>query len=321
MRQALTPHALRRRLGSLVIERFFELGSAAWRALPSAQPERHGVHRTTDVAYREDGDPAHLLDVYRPTEPSEGPRPALLYIHGGSFRILSKDSHFMIATALARAGYVVFTINYRLSPAHRFPAAVEDVADAYRFVVQEAPRWDADPSRLVVAGESAGGNLALCATVMATYERPEAYARRVYKLGVVPKAIVPLCGIFQVTDPHRARSQPINTFLQDRVDLCAEDYLGEPLPMPAPERALADPLLLLEGGPPARAFPPTFASVGTRDPLLDDTTRLEAALARLGVPCEARIYPGEPHAFQALTFRPLVQRHWQEVFDFLHRYV
>jgi acetyl esterase len=314
-------HRIRRQLGNVLIDGTFELGARLWGALPQARPERYGVHRTRDVAYAEGGDPAHRLDVYRPVASAESLRPAVLYIHGGSFRILSKDSHFMIALELARAGHVVFSIDYHLAPAHPFPAAVEDAALAYRYVVSEARRWGADPERIVVAGESAGGNLALAVAVMATYERDEPHARRVFQLGVVPKAVMPLCGILQVSDPGRPRGgKTFPTWLQDRIDACAEYYLGDDV-APAPSRALADPLCVLEAGAPGRSFPPTFASVGDRDPLLDDTLRLERVLGRYGVPCEARIYPGQVHAFQALTFRPIVRRHWDEALTFLRRHV
>jgi acetyl esterase len=314
-------HHVRRQLGNLLIDGAFEVGSKLWRALPQARPERYGVHRTADIAYRAGGDPAHLLDVYRPVAASESLRPAVLYIHGGSFRILSKDSHFMIALEFARAGFVVFTMNYRLAPAHPFPAAIEDVADAYRFVVSQARRFGADAERLVVAGESAGANLALGAAVMATYERPELHARRVYEAGVLPSAVLPLCGILQVSDPRRARGRTLPDWVQDRIDAVAEYYLGDGDLAASAERALADPLLVIEGAAPTRPFPPTFASVGSRDPLRDDTLRLERALLRLGVPCEARTYSGEPHAFQAMTFRKQARQQRVDLFSFLERHV
>jgi acetyl esterase len=315
------PHVIRRHVGNLLIDGIFQVGSAAWGRLPSAHPRHAGVERIRDVPYRGGGDRAHLLDVYRPVEAArtQGLLPAVLYVHGGSFRILSKESHFMMATTFARAGYVVFNINYRLAPRHPFPAAVEDVAAAYRWVVENAARWGADPRRLVVAGESAGANLALGAAIMTTYPREEPYARALFGLDVVPRALVPFCGILQVSDPRHRRA--FGAFIQDRIDAVAEYYLGEDKTATTPERALADPLLILEGGAPERPFPATFASVGTRDPMMHDTLRLERALARHGVRVEARTYHGEPHAFQALTFRRAVQEQWRSVFEFLTRVV
>jgi acetyl esterase len=88
---------------------------------------------------------------------------------------------------------------------------------------------------------------------------------------------------------------------------------------------LADPLVLFErGGPPGgfdRALPPFFAAVGTRDPLLPDTRRLEKALATLGVPCEARYYPGGIHAFHAIIWLSMSRRCWRDALAFLDRHL
>jgi acetyl esterase len=66
-------------------------------------------------------------------------------------------------------------------------------------------------------------------------------------------------------------------------------------------------------------LPPFFTGVGTRDPILDDTRRLEAALAAMGVACEAHYFRGEPHAFHALVFRKNARDCWRYTFDFLGR--
>jgi len=95
-----------------------------------------------------------------------------------------------------------------------------------------------------------------------------------------------------------------------------------------PETAeLADPLRVIEraalGTEPVfeRPLPPFFAPVGTRDPLLDDTRRLEKALAALRVPCEARYYPGGIHAFHAMVWNPAAQRCWRDALAFLDRHM
>src|SRR5262249_58601954 len=85
---------------------------------------------------------------------------------------------------------------------------------------------------------------------------------------------------------------------------------------------LADPLRMLEDGDGLdRELPPFFAPVGTRDPLLDDTRRLEKALARLNVPCEARYYPGGIHAFHAMVWDPAARRCWRDALAFLDRHM
>src|SRR5207244_6728579 len=132
--------------------------SVAGRLHPLASPDRHRVELLRDLPYLPSGLGAHRLDVYRPTWLT-GPLPVVLYLHGGGFRILSKDSHWIMALAFARRGFVVANVNYRLAPTHRYPAAVEDACAAYRWVSQNARAHGGDPDRLILAGDSAGANL------------------------------------------------------------------------------------------------------------------------------------------------------------------
>jgi acetyl esterase len=301
---------------------------AAWtalsqaRLLPTARPERHGVERIEDVAYLDPAaGPYHTLDVYRPLR-RQGPLPVVLYVHGGGFRILSKDSHWLMALAFARRGYLVFNINYRLAPRHPFPAAVEDGCAALAWVVENAARFGGDPDRLALAGESAGANLVTALAVASSWPRPEPWARRVWEVGARPRAVLPACGLLQVTDVARfARRKRLPRFVQDRLREVEDAYLPSSHPLGS-ARDLADPLVWLEkAGSPERPLPAFFAGVGTADALLDDTRRLKAALDRLGVPCEARYYPGEVHAFHAMFWRPNARAFWKESFAFLRQHV
>ena len=109
-----------------------------------------------DLAYAEESRRReHRLDVYRPKQ-ADGPLPVVMYIHGGGFRILSKDTHWMMGLAFARRGYLVFNVGYRLAPTHPFPAAIEDSCRAFEWVVAHAARFGGDLERLVIAGESSG---------------------------------------------------------------------------------------------------------------------------------------------------------------------
>ena len=298
----------------------------AWAALaqagrlPNARPEAHGVERISDIPYASSA-PHHTLDVYRPVRRS-GPLPVVLYVHGGGFRILSKDTHWLMAIAFARRGYLVFNINYRLAPRHPFPAAVEDACAALLWTVENAARYGGDLNRLVLAGESAGANLATSLAVAASWPRPEPWAHRVWEAGVRPGAVIPACGIYQVTDVDRFRRRKrISDFLNDRLREVEDGYLPASVPE-GPARDLADPVVWLErADPPPRPLPPFFTGVGTADILLDDTRRLAAALERLGASCEARYYPGEIHAFHALVFRPAARAFWRETFAFLKQHV
>lgn len=323
---------LRQRLGRALFDYGLHGLANLGQLHPNARPERHGVQVLRDLPYLDpdDGMPEHRLDIYRPlpssgaAEPSykvyKPPYPVVLYIHGGGFRVLSKDTHWVMALALARRGMLVFNINYRLSPRHPFPAALIDCCAALAYVAQRAAALGGDLGRLVVAGESAGANLTAALTLLLCIQRPEPWAQRVFDLGLVPRAVLPMCGMLQVSDAERfGRRKPLPPWVRDRLTEVAHAYLQDPPPGLA---ALADPLVVLESAPTlARPLPPLFAGVGTRDPLLDDTRRLGQALARLQVPHEVRYYPGELHAFHALIYRPQALACWRDQFEFLHRYL
>ena len=312
---------LRRQAGSKAVDAFFRWLSKAGRLHPSARPQRHHVAVTRDLPYLNSGRPEHLLDIYRPTN-TPGPWPVVLYLHGGGFRVLSKDSHWVMGLAFARRGALVFNANYRLAPQHPYPAAMQDACAALTWVLEHAARHGGDPDRLVLAGESAGANLALGLTLACCYRRPEPWARAVWDTGAVPRAVLPACGVFQVSDPERfGRRRHLRPWVLDRLTEVRDAYLGA-APRPAAEHELADPLLVLEqGAAPARPLPPFLIAAGTRDPLLDDTRRLAAALHRLDVACEAHYYPGEIHAFHALTWRRNARRYWGEAYRFVDRHV
>ncbi|MDQ3031446.1 MAG: alpha/beta hydrolase [Myxococcota bacterium] len=318
---------LRRRAGAVVVDGFFRGLARVGLLHPMANPDRHNVIVEREVAYSTSELPEHRLDVYRPRH-ADGPVPIVLYVHGGGFRILSKDTHWLMGLAFARRGYLVFNISYRLAPLHRFPAALEDTCEALRWVKENAARWGGDPERIVFAGESAGANLVTSLALACCYERDEPFAKRVFELGVRPRAVIPACGIFQVSDVQRfARRRPgrIPKYVMDRLEEVSDAYLGRPDAADTGHDAraldLADPVCFLERGEqPVRALPPFFLPVGTKDPLLDDTRRLARALEQLGTEAVTRFYPGEIHAFHAMIFRESARACWGHTFEFLDRH-
>jgi acetyl esterase/lipase len=310
--------SLRRAAGLFVVDSALRGLSRLGQLHPRAQPARHGVEVERDVRYLPTGLPAHTLDVWWPRG-GGARRPVVVYVHGGGFRILSKDTHWVMALAYARRGYVVFNINYRLAPEHRFPAGLEDASAALLWVKRNAHRWGGDPERLILAGESAGANLVTALAIATAWRRPEPFARAVFDAGVAARAVIPACGILQVSDAGRfARRKPLPAYISDRIEEVATGYLGR---KHVTEMChMADPLLILEqSGPPDRSMPPFFTFVGTRDPILDDTRRLHAALQKLQVPCEIKYFPGELHAFHALVWRPSAVACWRESFRWLER--
>ncbi|HUJ61869.1 MAG TPA: alpha/beta hydrolase [Kofleriaceae bacterium] len=307
-----------RRLRSLAAATFFESLAQAGRMHPAANPKRHGVEVERDVLYGPHAD-WHQLDIYRPVH-RPGPWPIVFYVHGGAFHLLSKDTHWLMGLVFARFGYLVVNISYRLAPRHPYPAALEDTCLAYRWMVARARQLGGDPARIAVAGESAGGNLITALALAACHRRDEPWARAVYDTGAVPRAVMPFCAMLQVTRPERfAERRALPRWVDGMIRDASASYLHGVVPETA---ELADPLRVLESAAGFdRPLPAFFAPVGTRDPLLDDTRRLEKALAALNVPCEARYYPGGIHAFHAMVWNPAARRCWRDALAFLDRHL
>jgi acetyl esterase len=311
---------VRRGLGAVVTDGFFWGAAKGAGALPIARPGLHGVEVEKDVPYRRTGREEHLLDVYRPVGAS-GRLPIVFYVHGGGFRFLSKDTHWVFGLAYARRGYLVVNVNYHLAPAHPFPAAVVDVSAAWQWLVANADRLGGDLSRVVAAGESAGANLAAVLTLMTTYERPEGFARDAFATGVVPRAVVAACGLYDVSHPERFADR--SRFIRDRLEEVTDAYLHGVKLRDRATLDLADPVVALErNGPPVRPLPPFFLPCGTWDVLLGDSHRLHAALVRQGsTMSEVREYPRGPHAFHAFVVTPQARACWKDTFAFLDRHL
>ncbi len=290
---------------------------------PMARSWSEGVERFGDIPYKDGFRRQHRLDVYRPTR-TDGPLPVILYVHGGGFGLLSKDTHWMFGRGFARQGYVVVSIDYTLSGQAPFPAAVQDTFEAFRWVHDNVARYGGDPSRVAIAGESAGANLALALTVAQCWERPEPWAREVFDLAGehgVAKAVLPACGMLQVSAPERYLSnEAIPAWMRDRIAVVCRRYLPDPAAVPSLD--LADPICFLETAePPQRPLPAIFAPCGTNDPVKDDTRRLDEALRRFDGTSEMKWYPGGIHAFHAFIWRPLARECWSDQLRFLRAHL
>ncbi len=121
---------------------------------------------TPDVEFARPGSTPLALDAFVPE--GDGPFPACILVHGGGFTKGNKRTFITpLFEPLGRAGFAWFSIDYRLAPAHRFPACVEDVESAIRWVRSHAAEYRVDPARIALVGESAGGHLVSLAGVRA----------------------------------------------------------------------------------------------------------------------------------------------------------
>jgi acetyl esterase/lipase len=125
-----------------------------------------GAETQTDIEYGKAGDVSLKLDASVPDGP--GPFPAVIIVHGGGWSGGDKASDMsLLFKPLTDANFTWFSINYRLAPKYQFPACIEDVEQAIRWVKMHAAEYKVDPQRIALVGESAGGHLVCLAAVRA----------------------------------------------------------------------------------------------------------------------------------------------------------
>jgi len=224
------------------------------------------------------------LRVYWPRE--NGPLPVLVYYHGGGWVIGNLDTNDSLSRLLAnKASAVVVSVDYRLAPEDRFPAAVDDCYAALEWVSQNADRLNVDPSRIALGGGSAGGNLT---AVMALMARDRAGPRLVYQV-----MFYPATNLFDLTtDSHREFADGYG-LTRAHVEFFRDSYLPEAADRKSP---YASPLLAesLENLPPAIVITAGFDVL--RDEGIAYAERLEAA----GVPTVSADYPSMIHGFVSM---------------------
>ena len=217
--------------------------------------------------------------VYRPAAGDNAARPLIVYFHGGGFVLGNLDlGNWISGTVAARVGAVVVSVDYRLAPAHRFPAAVEDCFAALDWSAKHATELGAT-GPIGVMGESAGGNLATVACLLARDRGgpPVSHQALIYPAT-------------DMTSAHKTTAGPSTPFLTD-ADIAAYHlfYFG---PDGDAANPLASPLLAGHAG-----LPPALIQVGEHDPLRDSVMRYAAALRSAGVPVRFTEYVGMTHGF------------------------
>ena len=209
---------------------------------------------------------------------------AILYLHGGGYVIGSIATHRSLVARLSAASDArALSVDYRLAPEHPFPAAVDDATTAYRWLLGQG----LDPARIVVAGDSAGGGLAV-ATLLALRDAGDPLPAA----GVCISPWVDLEG----TGPSMTTKASEDPMVQrDGLLQMAESYLGGR----DPRTPLAAPLHAELAG-----LPPLLVHVGTAETLLDDSTRLADKARAAGVDVELECWDEMIHVWHA--FAPLL---------------
>lgn len=143
-----------------------------------------------DQAYG--ADDRQRLDIYAPVDIQSGPRPVIVFFYGGSWKTGSKEGYGFAGRALAAQGFVVAIPDYRLMPQVRFPAFLQDSADAVRWVRAHIARFGGDPDRIVLAGHSAGAYNAAMLAVDPAWLGPERAAIKGWAALAGPYEFLPL---------------------------------------------------------------------------------------------------------------------------------
>lgn len=196
------------------------------------------------------------------------PRGLILFIHGGGYVLGSRASHDSAARALAVAsGADVLSVDYRLAPEHKFPAAVDDTLAAWRFAVGKAGEWGIDPNKIVVAGDSAGGCLA---AVIAQQTRGE---------DVVPALQLLMYPVTDMSRQTASRAEFAEGYFltADDIDYFTEHYLRDDADALDPR---VSPLLAED----LSGLPPAYVVVAGFDPLRDEGIAYTEAMRAAGVP-------------------------------------
>ena len=223
------------------------------------------------------------LDADWVAMPNSANNRVVLYLHGGGYVMGSRRTHRELAARIARdAAARVLVLEYRLAPEYPFPAAVDDATAAYRWLRKQGVA----ASSIAIAGDSAGGGLTL-ATLLTLRDASEALPA----CAVCMSPWTDLEGTGASAQPGGADDPMISVAaLRDMGKLYAANSLRNPLAAP------------LHGN--FKGLPPVLIQVGTREILLDDSTRVADKARAAGVTVRLEIEEGAPHVWQATPYLP-----------------
>ncbi len=224
--------------------------------------------------------------IYRPEGVLCGA--GLLWMHGGGLVGGYPAVDDFVCAAFARdLGLVIVSVKYRLAPAHRYPAAIDDCFEAWQWLQQSAHDLGIDPTRIAVSGQSAGGGLAAC------------LAQRILDGGgVQPAAQALLCPMLDDRTATRHEFDAIDYPLwTNRSNRAAWTwYLGQPAGQPGVPSYASSARRENLGG-----LPPAWISVGDIELFYDEDCRYAERLQEAGVPCHLHVSPQAPHGFERLV--------------------
>src|SRR5438270_1625533 len=222
---------------------------------------------------------------------TNGVAPCLVFFHGGGWVIGDLDSHDVVCRKLAEEGQlIVVSVDYRLATEHKFPAAVEDAIAATRWIADKAGSLGIDASRLMVGGDSAGGNLAAVVAIAARDGEGPAIAAQVLIYPAID---------FALTHPSHREPETSILLTHSVIRWFRDHYLNSAADVEdwraSPARAKS-----LSG------LPPAYVLTAGADPLRDEGDEYAQRLKQAGVAVTHRTFPGQFHGF--FTMGKLLQQ-------------
>ena len=226
--------------------------------------------------------PAGEIPVRIYTPQGSGPFPALVFFHGGGWVICNLDTHDGTCRSLANgAGCVVVSVDYRLAPEHKFPAAPEDCYAATQWVAKNAAELNVDASHIAIGGDSAGGNLT---AVVAQMARDQGDPHLVFQLLIYPATN------FRMDTPSIEENATGYFLTKDDMIWFMNHYLNGEEDKTNP---LASPMLASD----LSNLPPALIITAQYDPLRDEGELYGQKLKEAGVPVTISRYEGVIHGF------------------------
>jgi acetyl esterase/lipase len=259
------------------------------------------VRAEPNVAY-DTADPQQVMDIYRPAD--NATHPAILFVHGGGFRAGSRKGYTRNCIQLAQTGYVTATADYRLAPKAPFPAAVNDVKAAVRYLRANAARLSLDPQKIGATGGSAGGHLVLFLGVTGNVPEFEGNGPNRDQSSRV-QCVVSMYGPSDFTKSYGRSvdaAEVLPLFLGGDLEHAREAHLrASPLYWVTPDA------------------PPTLAIQGTKDRYVnyEQSVWIIERLLAAGVPAEIETIEGADHGFKGAD----LERAEKRMMGFFDRYL
>ena len=248
------------------------------------QPDAPEVYQVADQVIQSNGVNVPVR-VYHPhTAQTQKSLPALVYIHGGGWTIGDLDTHDVLCRSLClQAGVVVVSVDYRMGPEHKFPAAYDDTVAAFNWTVANASALGVDANRIAIGGDSAGGNLSAAACI-GLRDQKGLSVQPAFQLLIYPATIM-----WQDTPSYHANGQGYmltkdsiayytDNYLRNRDD--AKDWRASP-----------------QWASTHAGLPPAFVMTAGFDPLRDEGLMYADALSKAGVSCQYICFERQIHGF------------------------